>query len=388
MEQCRSRGNYIHPMFEQPPKWITRFLDQSNCENCPNEEDLRPFRATVLIPIHNEGRMLPSHLGALHMAKVPPNAEVHFLYAVNNCTDNGLTLKHLKDFFSQFERVEIVPFGHDTSDTELDKFALIAMDGQKKHILIHTKTPGKSNVMEIANKYAVNQGHPYVINIDANNWVEQDTLLQLLSDCEAAFNSESQRYVILSAKNTYAIKEKGSIRNNHNRTVNSQLHVASPHHPGDVHGECMAWSTSWMAKLPKVPRQSCIDYSLGLIARAQGFQIGYSDATVWGYAQTKLSDRIETVVRLTRGNLQLFDYISKHTPDLEKPVREKLEIERPHFRSRTRRWLDSWSHIIQRPRDCYKYVRRQLFYEYVNLMAAKQYRDNPNNASWRPLSTK
>ena len=131
-------------------------------------------RFSISFPVHNEERSLPSVLGAFFASEMPTTAEIQVIFLVNASSDSSAAL--IK------KRLACIGPATETSLSQsfIDAKRLDAVHqfsvGKMRFLVVETPVPGKANALNICNEIARELDHEIAINIDANNWVEPDSI--------------------------------------------------------------------------------------------------------------------------------------------------------------------------------------------------------------------
>lgn len=330
---------------------------------------------TVVIPVHNEEKSLSSSAGSLFLSLVPTEAGMETDFILNGCTDESevIVTNLLKT------RGEVVT--HDITeeeferlrDTGLQKTYIEVRQGNQVHRVYKTETKGKANALKLGSNLALSRNHQILISVDANNYVEPDTLALMFKEAYKHFVFQKDNTVVLSA-----IPEKV-----HKDTLGKLEHLLREHGVFDdatyvpVFGWCMALNSPWASK--NIQPVAVEDYALGVMARSQDKKVAIvEDARIWGY-RTNFKDSLNQFRRSIRGRLQLLDLHPELRPFLEsdnyfmKPFKERIEIIAKHIKAD--------------PKRLPKYIWRFIYGEVGLMLGNSDYKKEPTNQSWAGLSS-
>lgn len=250
---------------------------------------------TVIIPVHNEQRALPSVLGALLSSAIPCAADIQIVFVVNASEDKSASV--IRDRLARFGvpvDLELPPSAWDPSRKN-EAFQVLL--GSMRFIVIETPTGGKANALNLGNEIALQRGHKIAVNIDANNWVEPDSLARMFEHANRVIVERPESDVVLINSHEF------SQAKNDNGPVTAREKTLK----AEVTGWMFAWSTQWIRENNGFPQYAIEDYGAGLLALSQKKKIEESHANVWGYSAANLGDENKEQIRYIYGALQLKD---------------------------------------------------------------------------------
>lgn len=309
---------------------------------------------SIIVPVHNEERSLPSFLGSLRLADIPFSCPVNFIFITNGCTDKSSLI--IDNFVKEFK---------DSKNLSL------------KHV--DTEVLGKANALRIGNALALRAGHRIAISIDANNFMEPNCLALLYGAAYQEICSKKGRVVLLSPA------AKGVRRpSKQNFLFNLGRNPKQDAGGFYVNGWMMAWNTSWMEKIGGPPPVAVEDYAMGVMARYGNFETRrVTEAAIWGYIPNNLADILNARFRYVRGMKTLMNLF----PETETIIRRDYFFMRKTFHERATAFLQEIEGIT--PVSLLRKALNFCFWEYALWQGNRQYHTNPFNQSWEQiLSTK
>lgn len=372
-EQAVAKRDLIPPKLEtiSPQGTLVEYWEQTTGVK------ISESKFTVMIPVHDEERSLASSARALFLSLVPPEVEMHINFILNACHDGSEGI--IQDLLSA--KGKLIP--RKIAEDEFASYQDQALQKtyfevrQDKHILrvFKTKTRGKANALKLGSKIALQDNHGILISIDANNYVEPDTVAYMFREAYLRFFLQMDGTVVLSAIPKKIHKEPlGRLE----RSLREHgIFDDTAYIP--VFGWCMALDTKWASE--NIQPVAAEDYALGVMARSQNRGVSVvNDAIIWGY-RTNLKDNLRQLRRSTRGRLQLLD--------LHPELRPILESDNYFMRPLLQRIAVIAEHIKSDPSKTPKFLWRFIFGELALILGAYDYKHEPTNQSWEGLpSTK
>lgn len=172
----------VYAFTENPKGWLKASLAQHKNHLQNSSEDLigsqakrwqertgvsaEDSRFTIIVPIHDEERSLPSFLGSLMLADFPYRAKIKILLITNACNDrSGQIIDSFLDRLGGEKDVQIV----NLDDSLLKQSAKVVYINDLSLFHLDTATKGKANALRIGNQMALNAGHQVAISI--NGWM-------------------------------------------------------------------------------------------------------------------------------------------------------------------------------------------------------------------------
>lgn len=375
----------VYLITEAPDGWQKQFLSKSEIINTREAlvkywEDTTGVKVseskfTVMVPVHNEEKSLSSSTGSLFLSLVPTEAGMETDFILNGCTDESevIVTNLLKT------RGEVIT--HDITeeeferlrDTGLQKTYIEVRQGNQVHRVYKTETKGKANALKLGSNIALSRNHKVLISVDANNYVEPDTLTLMFREAHSRFESHEDGTVILSAipkkvhKETLGVIEK--LLREHG-VYDDATYVP-------VFGWCVALNPQWASE--NIQPVAVEDYALGVMARSQDKKVAIvEDARIWGY-RTNFKDSLNQFRRSIRGRFQLLDLHPELRPILEsdnyfmKPLPERVKV--------------IIGHIKSDPKRLPQYIWRFVYGEMGLTLGRSDYKKEPTNQSWTGLSS-
>lgn len=327
---------------------------------------------TIVVPVHNEERSLPSFLGAFFASVIPSNSEVQIVFVINASTDRSATI--IKNRLSCVAPSTVVYIPDSRYDRRRSSAAFQVRHGLLRFLVVETPTAGKANALNIGNEIAVQNSHFLAMNIDANNWVEPDSI---------ALMYKQARLAILDIRNSPAVIVNAK---EYCPTRDTQVDVPVKRRiqKAEVTGCMFAWSTRWIDEINGFPQSSIEDYGTGLLALSQGRLIVESDARIWIFSPSNASDERRQMVRFYYGAMQLANRY-KDDPIAMRILREDFPCLQPmlgrfQFHIRRKRKLGMPGGVIRG-------VLAWLFNEYLIFRASIKLREDPDGQTWDPISS-
>ncbi|RJP51492.1 MAG: glycosyltransferase family 2 protein [Anaerolineaceae bacterium] len=394
----------IDPLFDPPPGWLAASLPEytavtrSIMQLAGAAEDPASFdkareqilrerwlaltsvepnetRFSIIVPVHNEEIALPSFLGALLASEVPADADAAVIFIVNGSSDGSAQV--IRNRLARIRPVmdTILP----RSRVDLQRSATANQFGlteSLRFLVVETPVPGKANALNIGNEIARAFGHEMAMNIDANNWVEPDSLARLYSCAHRHINRGAYpNTVIVNAGEFYA-----------DRRSTAPVTASPRVQKAEVTGWMFAWSTQWIHDCGGFPQGVIEDYGAGLLALSQGRQIAESGARIWGYAAANPFEESQQMVRFLYGAMQLSRHFSSD-PNAMKILLEDFPNLRPLMGRFEHHFLRKFK--AGRPITLARGLIRWLRNEILALRARQKLYRDPNGQTWEPVySTK
>ena len=137
-------------------------------------------KITIVVPVYNEVKNLETFFGNFSLTDMPWEVDCDMLVVVNNSTDGSY--KMAVDCLtiltnSEAEEVQLDDDNYAVyGDYGLSRKVSIFRKGNTTFRVVDTTTPGKANALNIANRHARQRKDDLVINLDANNYPEQNVL--------------------------------------------------------------------------------------------------------------------------------------------------------------------------------------------------------------------
>lgn len=341
---------------------------------------------TIIVPIYNEEKYLPSMLASLLLSEIPGEVNLNVVLATNACTDKSVSL--VEDFMGQLGKVQ---------QRELDPEQLAALGDTglsatiaetKVHNItfthIDTQTVGKANVLTVGNALAVHNGHRVAIGIDANGFVEPEAIkimfgrayqgIVIREDASALYVGERQ----LTANSSLFTKAKKRVSHIPLRQEDAGQEQYRIH--GIIHGGFIAWDTAFVQEVGGVPHGLVEDYALGLKAYQHDRTIEHvSGAGFFYYQESTLQDKIKHDARLVHGYLQVL----ANNPEDEAFIRGDLPI-MGNVGERLKRYT---SLLYQNPQKLPFLAAKFLLAEYGRMKGKRAYRRDPDARTWSPIAS-
>ncbi len=333
---------------------------------------VKDSRFTLIIPIHNEERCLPSVLGALMVSNIPAGVDLNVVLVTNGCTDKSPAI--VSTFLHSLgdTRQTNVP-GYDDSDSvsarqaSVDAITFTHVDTSKR---------GKSIALAIGLAFAEASQHEIVMSMDANNWPEPNTILTMFKAAYENFVRHPGRVGVLSAKGQTAFRPS-SLTHLLSR-AKENLDGASQRPSHTVDGWLMAWSPQLAKPFPQV---ICDDYALSALARKDGKTVDKVDAGIWGYEPNTFSDRFRQYKRAVRALLQLQQYFPD--PLVQTMIQEDWYVMRPIAQKIIEHVDAIGANVFSLP---YR-VAMFILWELALQLGTIEYKKNPDDLGWEPSSS-
>jgi glycosyltransferase involved in cell wall biosynthesis len=328
-------------------------------------------RFSIIVPVHNEQRSLPSFLGALFLSEIPAGADVQIIFVVNASSDQSLVL--IKNRLARMCAPEVVVLPPSSYDPKRLEHAYSAHCGGIRVMVVETPTAGKANALNIGSEIACQRNHPIAINIDANNWVEPDSIAFMYGCARQNIAAPGSDVVIVNAREYCPTRE-------------TQKDVTAKHKTqrAEVSGCMFAWSTEWIRQNHGFPQQAIEDYGTGLLALSQKKRIVESNANIWVFSPANSGDENRQIIRFTYGAMQLARSFEND------PLAMEILLEDfPNLRPFGKRWQYQ---LFQKRRKNH-FVRfiyagvKFLFNEFLILQARQKFRNDPNGQTWEPIGS-
>lgn len=264
---------------------------------------------TIIIPIHDEAKFLPSVLSSFKGLLLPSGGNINVVFVTNNCSDNSQFI--VEDFLrniSSAEHREIETTSLNPSVREIDRNATtvesITDNRGIKFSYINTSTPGKANALNIGNKIALDSRHKIGICLDANTFPESTAIARLYGETYSGTIKHPDGTAIVSGK--YLDHESGEEENYYGMSPRHLLPSYISAFDCVVIGALSAWDTNFLASMGGVPSVKSDDFVMGIMALAEGRYVrNVSTAGTWRYISPTLEGRIKMLTRYVTGALQI-----------------------------------------------------------------------------------
>lgn len=391
----------IDLMIEQPVGWIRASLPKIEIATCSvanlthnagllheareaclcrrwrdlTEIDVEATHFSVVVPVHNEERSLPSMLGALLASELPSSADIQFIFVVNASNDKSVV--QIKNRLALICSPTETHLPASDYDSRMKESAFQVCCGRIRFLVIETPTAGKANALNLGNEIALRQDHNIAINIDANNWVEPDSIA-LIYQCakQAGIDSPNNKVVLVNALEYCPT-----------RNEQAQVAVKGKTQKAEISGSMFAWSTRWIQQNGGFPQLAIEDYGTGLLALSQRKRIIESSANIWAFSPADDADEKKQLIRFVYGALQL-----KRLFRDDQRVTNILMDDFPHLRPWRKR-LDYYVLSRVRERKPLLKILRGFYTWLANenciFEARRLLRRNPSGQTWQPIrSTK
>lgn len=329
-------------------------------------------RLTIIVPVHNEARILPSFLGALLLSELPSGSDIQVIFVVNATSDQSLAL--IVDRLSAIDISAQVTLPRSLYDSKLSPIGIQFRKSGLRFLVVETPVQGKANALNIGNEIACRSKHQIAISIDANNWVEPDSIA-LLYACARENIETGSNAVIFNVNEHYATRNQESL-------VPVQIKTQK----AEVTGWMFAWSTHWVQDNHGFPQQAIEDYGVGLMALSQDRAIAQSKAHIWGYAAGDSSDEDRQMIRFLYGAMQLAERF-QNDPLATKILLEDFPNLRP-LGQRFEHYLSGFRNekkFTLLAKGMYRWLRNEL----LVIRARWKFMIDPTGQTWDPIrSTK
>ena len=330
---------------------------------------------TIIVPVHNEEKSLASSAESLFQSLIPKKVEMSINFILNSCVDRSEAV--IADFLSTMGEVTIQNVPKEElvyyQDAGLHSTYLEVKRGNNFWRVYKTETIGKANAIKLGSSIALFRDHQILISVDANNYVEPDTLTLMFRSAYSHFITQKDGVVILSATHRKEYREKHGII----ERILREHGVFDDANYTPVYGWCMALDAMWVHE--NIQLVAIEDYAMGVVARSQKRGVVHvDDARIWGY-KTNLKDSFSQFRRYIRGILQLLSL----RPELITIIMSDHYIMRPL----PKRIEAIVKEIKLNPRKIFRCLWKFVYGE-VGLMLGKcDYKREPNNQSWAGLSS-
>lgn len=389
-ENMSRRPAYL--ITEAPNGWLKQSVDKSilllsNTETLSPDEKLtkhwenttgikvKDSGFTVVMPIHNEEKSLMSSTSALILSQVPVEVDMQTNFILNCCDDRSEAI--INNLLQKIGNVTVNSISEEEyqkfKDTNLERTFLEAKQGKLIYRVYKTETKGKANALKLGSNIAILNNHEILISVDANNYVEPDTLMHMFKEGYSHFTKENDETVVLSAipkkvhKDTLRMAEK--LLREHG------VYDDAKYVP--VYGWCMALKANWAYE--NIQPVAVEDYALGVMARSQHKDVAVvENAIIWGY-RTTFKDSLNQFRRSIRGRLQLLN--------LHPELKLIMESDNYFMRPISDRINVIYNHIISDPKSLFRYIWRFIYGEVGLALGKYDYKCEPTNQSWNKLTS-
>lgn len=356
------------------------WLDKSGVEK------LSDINFSLIIPIHNEARFLPSVLGTLMMSSLPSGANINVIMVTNGCTDEGKSEGIVDNFMGEIGRVENQEFPEELlsqfPDPKVSRiFSFVRRDGIK-FMHIDTPTPSKANALNIANTIAGEHG-PLAICLDANNFIEPDAMVNMYESAHREIEESDSKTAFIITMPSVEF-QKGKLREG--KFPDRMISIAPPlidliqEDEAFMLGQFMAWNTNWVASVGGFPKVVMEDYAMGLEARTREEKVKIADeVNQWCYLPNTPADTIQGLSRIVVGVSQIRDLHPDRIAQIEKDYY--------FFKNLKGRAKTLLEHIRKNPEKTLHYLIAAGFLEAGRIQGNKDYKTQKNDQTWDPISS-
>lgn len=374
---------------EQPQGWLPRAVAQietTNEELLYNRSQdaawkkttgvaVEDSHLTLIMPIHNEERCLPSVLGALMVANIPSEVDLHVILITNGCTDESPQM--VSTFLDALGESQEITVSNQQDDIVI-RFARQTSRGSIRFTHIDTPCKGKSLALALGVGLAEANHHDIVMSMDANNWPEPDSIMYMFKAAHENFEHHVSDHTVgvisARARTEFRPSPLTTLLSRAKRSLNG----ASQKPAHTVDGGLMAWPLSLTQPFPKVISD---DYTLSLLARRSGKTVRHVDAQIWGFEPNNLTERFWQYIRAVRGILQLKEFFSD--PQVNQMIQEDWYVMRPLSQK-----IAEHIKVIRENGASLPYrIAMFIMWEVALRLGAAEYRRDPDNLSWRPSAS-
>ena len=160
---------------------------------------------TIVVPVSNVSKYLPSVLATFLLADIPPAVDINFVLVTNNCTDQGASVKAVEDFMKSVGdpvKKPLSSLDQSFSDELLSpEYSQVQADHSNTTFFhLDTMTPGKANASDIASTVALSQDHSIVMCLDANKFPEPETIPRMIGGAYRELIDTIKPAVIVTGK--------------------------------------------------------------------------------------------------------------------------------------------------------------------------------------------
>lgn len=330
---------------------------------------------TLIVPIHNEEKFLPSMLACLALADIPPAVPMQVLLITNGCTDR--TSAKIAEFLDSQQEIQVDTLKDNVLDPDVEVDIPTVHSGAITYRHIDTPTRGKANALALGNQIALNRGDTIAMSLDANNFVEPDGIPQLFGQAHQAFEEDPDTVIVSGNIQS----EKKSSFWTHIQKKGLKIGDLASSDATQVCGQFFSWRTSWMKEIDGPPRVATEDYALKVVAQLEGKKIEHdANSVVWGYSANNLYDRVSSLARYYRGKQQLLH--------LYPQAREMMEEEIVYIRPFSER-VKALGKRIQKNRlwKAPLCVASFVLTEIAIVKGKHDLTNDPQNQSWEPIKS-
>lgn len=330
---------------------------------------------TVIVPIHNEEKFLPSFLGSLLVADLPSSIDAHVAFLTNACSDKSREI--IDGFLKTVGEEEVAFMSKNSPDSAVQQTAVTTRMENITFSHVDTPTPGKANALNIGNNIALELNHRIAMSIDANNFVEPDVFRRMFARAYHAFEDPANNTVVISGIDEHVTKQtKLRVLFDRGRHVHDSIRNDETF----VNGWCMGWDTHWLQEIGGMPQVAVEDYALSVYARKDGKKMErVTEAKIWGYNPNNIVDLIEQRARKIRGAYQI---LGIH-PILKQTIENDIYVlQEPVSKIRTLK-----ERIQTDPLKLPYYLADLAIWEYAKQKGRHDYSKDPTNQSWKPISS-
>ena len=337
---------------------------------------------TLMIPIHNEEKYLPDALGALIVSDVPSTVNMNVLFVTNASTDaSALTIRKFMEGIGEVhEGIFDLGLLDVLEDEGLNPQFATTRVGNTTFTHIDTQTAGKANAMNIGNILALENEHTIAMSVDANNFLEPESIKYMFADAHSTIIDQPDGTAIIAGNDkSIMLPTKTDRIKQMIRRGGRGMGMRSE---SKLNGWFNAWDTSFVEEIGGIPRVAAEDYALGVAVRRNGrsFHIA-QDAGVWGYEANTMRDRIDMYARSVRGKLQILD--QNDDPEIERIVLEDADLMKP-LRDRVKNLAgDMKANKKNAPFLAVKF----LMLERGRQRGIKDFHADPKNHSWESIGS-
>lgn len=330
---------------------------------------------TVIVPIHDEEKFLPSFLGSLLVADLPSSVDAHIVFLTNACSDKSGEI--IDGFLRTLGGSEEAFMAKDSPDSAVQQTVITTRIGNITFAHVETPTPGKANALNIGNAIALGLHHRIAMSVDANNFVEPDVFRHMFAKAYHAFEDPANKTVVISGMDQHVTKQtKLRVLFDRGRHVHNSIRNDEQF----VNGWCMSWDTYWLQEIGGMPQVAVEDYALSVYARKDGKKTErVTEAKIWGYNPNNIADLIEQRARKIRGAYQI---LGTHPTFKQSIGNDIYVLQEPLSKIRTLK-----EYIQASPLKLPYYLADLAVWEYAKQQGKRDYSRDPINQSWKPINS-
>jgi hypothetical protein len=336
---------------------------------------------TVVIPICNEHSCIESMLECLFSSFVPSSVDLRIVFVTNGTSDGSDQI--IDRFLS--EMAEAPPLRQ-----TIPSAVAIPTKGDLLHFQIGNHhayrlslaCTGKIFALQAGSQLAKTFGHRGVLCLDADSWVQPDSLAKMYAGMvKANVENPEGTPIVFGDLVSVLRREPHSHFNSFLWKTQNDGFAPANRRPGS--GTIVAWNIDWL--LTKIPPSAVEDISFKLLCAMEGKEPALCDAKSWNYRSGTFKDQVRASSRAVFGCLQVLANFEGQ-PEYNAIARKLYQI-KPLAKPKKEHWKDFLASIRKEPKKCIHHALRFAALFYIRLRGEHMFRKTPTFVGWERLDS-